>query len=421
MSGIELTLTTLRRTHFTLIAVALLLLVLTRHGGRDYDRAMDEVHAVRALVSPDVIDRICLEAAQQRFSEVWRSTVAEAFEDPGRVLSRNAAANFTAYCPPPGASWSLAEIANYLQEGLLVDVPRPAEGTVGPLMARIAPTADLQEAFVLWDTALVGRWSGQAALARLANEKLTAIDSGADSLDVRLTYSAPVDPRLLFPPTPPVGDTADVGSEAPRISARLLEARHVVAARVPGTIYQSRWPTERIIESSARWDVLVGSGEGDSPAIFPDLQPFWSEVSSLSPDDARVYLNNLAREELGRIQIMGLVIPTRTLGWAGPVIPLVIVLYLLLNLQHLRRIAGDDPTAVRRFPWLGVFDDPPSLAVMAITVLVLPAIPALLLAMRLWTTSLDVALWSGALGLLSGAAGVWTLLLLEKIRQAVRV
>lgn len=420
MSGIELTLTTLRRTHFLLIAVALLLLFLSARRGRDYDRALDEVHAVRDLTSPQAIDRICLDAAEQRFSEVWGTLMTEAFDDPRDALSRGFAANFTAYCPPPSASQTLAEIASYLQEGMLVDVPRPAEGTLGPLMERIAPAADLRQAFVLWDTALVGSWTGHAALARLTNEELNAINSGADSLDVRLEYSAPIDPRLLFPPPAPLADTSAAEEEAVRLSPRLQEARQVVAVRVPGKIYQSRWPTERIIASGDRWKVLVGSGEGDAPAIFPDLQPFWADVSGLTPDEALVYLNNLSREELGRIQISGLVIPTRTLAWAGPVVPLVIVLYLLLNLQHLRRVAGEDPGAVRRFPWLGVFDDLPSLAVMAITVPVLPLIPALLLALRLWTTSPEVALWSGGLGLLSTAAGVWTLLLLAQVRRAVR-
>ena len=90
---------------------------------------------------------------------------------------------------------------------------------------------------------------------------------------------------------------------------------------------------------------------------------------------------------------------TDLVAWAGPFVVLILLVYLFVQLQHLRRIAHSDPDAIRMYPWIALFEGRLNAALVFLSVVLLPAFAAAAVSARIARSSPTSSLWAAVVAL----------------------
>lgn len=397
MDSVEHSLTTLRRTSFALVISALAILFLVAPRGRDFDSALEELSRFREISR--AYEAYCAAVASERAYAPLGRGIAELDSLVGKALSPSRPVGVAGF-----VACGLPETGDPLEAYV-----RFFEGTQGVRVAGV----DMEE---IYD-----------GLARLAPE-----GPDAPALDSLFLFIGPSrDAESLLRTVIHDGDTLRMQFVDLRL-ARSADSLSVVARFSRGRGESSGYSFRLPLGGTAEWrehprplDWLRATPWGENilevrdgeVVLFPRLRPFWEEVRTLSLPEAVRHLRARADEQRGNVQVFGADVSTRLLGWGGPLVVLAIALYLLAQLRHLTGIAWNNPSALREYPWIALFNDRLSVAMVVVSIVLLPAVANLALAIRMANSSAFAALWAAAVAVACAVIGVLTFARLRDLRS----
>lgn len=129
-----------------------------------------------------------------------------------------------------------------------------------------------------------------------------------------------------------------------------------------------------------------------TPDMFRSLAPFWSEINSDNIETALLKLQRLEAQHEKQFELFNLKIPSRLAALISALLSLVILLYMLAHLSHLRRQAISYKEEMLKFPWIVFFPDYLSAALAYSSLSVLPVASNMLLLLRSFNPK-DVNTW----------------------------
>ena len=390
------TLSTLRRTHLVLFIASVAVLVAA-FPGENYDASLAEMRDLREFMAFGVDDRVgdstvvglCRSVSRTGFDGV----VMEALEAavPGRTAPRNRRfvefSGVGVVCPYPDDETTLEELMAFITDGVRVEVAVPeADALVEFLRRTVAtrPHANDRLSFLL---------SGWPGLDQLGLRVLREWPRNArtDSVIVTIVYSAP--------------ERKDDTHSAEEV----LPASGEIAFFRPSREFRAR----RV------WTALLGPPDDRfNITALPTLRaaPIWEEVRTLSIPEAVRYVQSLARNEDGTMEVLGFRVSAQILGWAGPPLLVMLLVHLLLHARHLQRHGPKHPEVIEEFPWLPLFADRSAQVSAVLSLCVLPPAAAGLVAWRLLELSPVTAAWAGLMALLTVSLSVRVLKTLQGVR-----
>ena len=151
--------------------------------------------------------------------------------------------------------------------------------------------------------------------------------------------------------------------------------------------------------------------------VFPHLKVFWDRVSSMTYDQATVFLQDeISASGRGALSFFGIPVERDVALSAGPAVCLSILLFLALHLKHLRSL-GVPHEAVESYPWIALFRGPLGLAATYFSVLILPVSANATLLHRYGHT-VEVSTRIGwGLTVVMFVTAVWTLIEIHRLRR----
>jgi hypothetical protein len=112
-----------------------------------------------------------------------------------------------------------------------------------------------------------------------------------------------------------------------------------------------KWFNQMAVEKSK---TLVIDERGEP---FPALQSIWSEVRHKTPLEAYGYISAKIEATKQEIKFLGLTVGQDLVLIAGPLATLVLIVYFMCHLMHLRTMASSNPSLLREFPWMATFNN----------------------------------------------------------------
>jgi hypothetical protein len=176
------------------------------------------------------------------------------------------------------------------------------------------------------------------------------------------------------------------------------------------------WPFHDWFRTRAEAKVLLAT-EGRETTVFPAVTSnAWEVVSGKRPADAVQALEEYTSKE-GRLTFLGLSVPVKLASFAGPSATLILLLYQLAHLGHLRKLCERNPAEAREFPWVVTIGNRLSGVLSFLSVTALPVAANLVLLNRTWDLSSP---WEHgtAIACSVGVAVVGVLILLEFLELA---
>jgi len=155
-------------------------------------------------------------------------------------------------------------------------------------------------------------------------------------------------------------------------------------------------------------------------AIFPHLKVFWDRVSSLTDNEATVFLQEeLSSTSRGTLSFFGIPVERGLALSAGPIACLSILLFLGLHLGHCRTLAIDRES-IAAYPWVPLFRTFMAQAATYISVLCLPTIANVILLKSYghwaeWGTKIGTFLT-----VFGFFASIWVIVEIGKLREQTR-
>lgn len=398
MDSVEQTLSTLRRTGFALVISSVAILFVATPSGQDFESPLEELSQLSGIVEgyrghcAMVVDRVYSRIAGQ-----LASLNAEAEER--LPLSPTFGVAGVASCNLPAASAPLEAYTRFFLGPSRVQVASVSARLIYDHLVGLTPLqqddVSLDSVYVLIDSEPITDLD--AALDEVLHAGDTLRLQLVDSLGVQSADSVLVIARLRR------------GRGRWPLSWRMDLAG---VASYPEYDRPLDWlqTTDRVDWTETR---------GSRVVLFPQLQPFWEEVRTLTPSEAIRHLQARADAQRGSMEVLGVEIGTGLLAWGGPLVVLAIMLYLFAQLTHLRRIMTRAQPVVRDYPWIGLFDDRLSVALVLISIVALPATANAALSIRLASNSPVGAAWAAVAALACGAMGLLTFGRLHRLRQAL--
>lgn len=141
------------------------------------------------------------------------------------------------------------------------------------------------------------------------------------------------------------------------------------------------------LNSQKLLDRLVEGKLGDrhfytAESIFPQLRSVWSLVADKVPEEAKQVLSGEVEKSRRSISFHGVEIDASMVVVAGPLLAVMLFLYLLSYAGHLKRIYHNDTDSFCTFPWLPLFTDRISPTVSFASIVILPFVAFSLLLWR---------------------------------------
>lgn len=154
-----------------------------------------------------------------------------------------------------------------------------------------------------------------------------------------------------------------------------------------------------------------------SGTVFPHLKVFWDRVSTLTDNEATVFLQEeLSSSRRGTVSFFGISVERSLALSAGPTASLAILIFLALHLQHFQsrfsNVAG-----ANGYPWVALFGSTLAKTVTICSILILPSAAnvALLRSYGHWS---DLGTRTGiGLSVLSFVVSVWVIIEIAKLRR----
>ncbi len=109
-----------------------------------------------------------------------------------------------------------------------------------------------------------------------------------------------------------------------------------------------------------------------SGIVFPHLREFWDRVSSLTDDQATLFLQDeMSASGRGTLSFFGIPVERSITVWAGPFVCLAILWFLALHLRHFRASEAQK-SGVENYPWIALFRGSTALITIYASLLILP-------------------------------------------------
>lgn len=134
--------------------------------------------------------------------------------------------------------------------------------------------------------------------------------------------------------------------------------------------------------------------------LFPKLKSVWEFVKDKDFDQSRVILQNKADETkdsgTSQIDLSGLKVAGELMYLAGPLILLVLLIYLTTLVEHLIAITRTNTDAVKaiEFPWLGIFEGRLSENISIISLQIYPAAISIIMVYKSFLGEPYTIVWS---------------------------
>ena len=367
------TLSTLRRIHLVLFLVAAAVLVAAVPRGEDHGAAIRQLDTARSLFESRAITVLCGSEARKHIQAWWSQVESRLGEDVEFDERPDIWLHY--WCDIPGVGRSLEAQAAYFDAATIVLLLPDADSTASAVRALERPQA-LRRVSLQVPREAQSRGTS-------SDEAVAVLREAAELLTLRF---------MVGPDTGgPESGVVDVA-----LTVRVERKRWL-----PGVHLRRSGPE--------RFAGLVGlSLEGDE-IFLPDVRPFWNEVRTMSNDEAVRYLQGLAREGAGSVEVFGLGIDTGVLGWAGPPVMVLLLAHLLLHLRHLGRIAPAEESLVHRYPWIPLFPGRGARFGTFLSLLLIPVASVGFVAYRVRDVSPTVTAWAVGMGIVVVVLGIQVL------------
>jgi|GEM_PF-4129496 len=181
------------------------------------------------------------------------------------------------------------------------------------------------------------------------------------------------------------------------------------------TLTHEYTPLEWIEQSGKEADFLATESRGELVYLHY-TRPFWQEISTMNISEAIRYLQARADQQKGNIAVLGLEINVNLLGWGGPLLILALLSNLFVYLLHTSRLVQEEQNTVAHYPWVGFFPDASSALLRIASILVIPVLACIAVAIRSAPSSVLASIWSGIIGIVVCVLGVIVLYKLRSLR-----
>jgi hypothetical protein len=119
---------------------------------------------------------------------------------------------------------------------------------------------------------------------------------------------------------------------------------------------------------------------------LPAISKVWDDVAGKDMNVVEGILERRTAAERsateGTVSVLGLSLNARVVGILGPILELLIILYLFAHVRHICSLKGSDPDKVRSFPDVGISSGTPGTVLILCTLVVFPLITADLVIIR---------------------------------------
>ena len=112
----------------------------------------------------------------------------------------------------------------------------------------------------------------------------------------------------------------------------------------------------------------------------------WNEIRDMSRTDAIRYTEERGRASSASLSLFGLSVNEQLASIGGPLVLWLALGYLLIHLQHLKRIAGTDEALLQRYPWPPLFPGVAGATASAVLLVIIPLSALVRFALRVRDT-----------------------------------
>jgi hypothetical protein len=384
MDPLENSLSTLRRTHFALFIAAGAVLVLVAPSGPDYESALEELRVLREVSGPSGYLGYCASVAHEVYSSQWDAVLRVGDRTHGSEVpfADDIEISGVVHCSIPEADAPLESFADFFLNdhwawSAGIDTLELAQELL-ELAERVALETGHEPPHELW----------------ISRVRVLAVDD--DSIPLSEAFQARDTFRMQFTDRPTlmsldsviIGTTLTLDGGSSTIGTRFTSAIAGFQAISPGGR-----PFDWLATTTWGDEALSTSRDGQI-TVFPSLQPFWEQISTYSLDEAARYLQLRAEQQQGNVEILGMQLRTDLVAWAGPFVLLILLIHLFVHLQHLRPIAHTDPDAIRVYPWIALFEGGLSVALVFLSLVLLPSLAATAVSARMARSSPASSFWA---------------------------
>jgi hypothetical protein len=120
------------------------------------------------------------------------------------------------------------------------------------------------------------------------------------------------------------------------------------------------------------------------PSFLPQAHKYWMQIAHLSLPEATEKMEKRVESAAHGLTLFSISLDIILLRWAGPISTLLFLAYLAVHLNQLQNFPAKSREEVSNFPWIGIFRGWVSVALICITLLLLPLISNGLL---IWRTT----------------------------------
>jgi hypothetical protein len=149
------------------------------------------------------------------------------------------------------------------------------------------------------------------------------------------------------------------------------------------------------IMSRPTYSQLVEKVEGQ-PVYLPHLSAIWSDISFMDIKEALAALKQLIASNLRSLSLFGFTIPADMVLGVGPPLIMVLLLFFLAHLKHLRFLLQSDPQPGLSYPWIALFPHVLSKVITHGSIVGLTTLSLTLLVANSWYFT-AVTSWTGLL------------------------
>ena len=118
---------------------------------------------------------------------------------------------------------------------------------------------------------------------------------------------------------------------------------------------------------------LVGKGD-NVPVFLPEVRKYWFQMAHLPLTEVIEKMEKRAENATHTLTFFSISLNAVLLRWAGPLATILFLAYLVVHLRQLEGFPVRRREDVASFPWIGVFPDWISVALLIVTLFALPLI-----------------------------------------------
>jgi hypothetical protein len=371
------TLKSLRGLHSALgiVMAAIILIGITSSQVRKYEQALEELQNLKKLPWQDYAE-FCLTILRRdfepRYIEETRSDYVSVFKDKYKIKMKEpfeVALLPIVLVPPEGST--LATYRNFLSDSDEIGYYRP--GRAEDVASIVVTDFDNPKKQPDW-------FSPESTIDFVQSELFT---KSHDIRTLKLPSEAVVLTKLLLP------NQLDAITRLYYITppSNIVKERIATAKVIPLTTtaaFARQWL------QSSQSALLAQPSKNSSGSLLPQTSRFAGELDTMTIDEAISFVTRKAKENEQSFSFLGQSFAGSIVGLIGPSFIAAILLLLISYQRNLARAnSATELDEIKKFPWLGLFNDRMSRVLFIVSVAVIPTacvLICLLLLTDFWTS-----------------------------------